>query len=192
MNMRSYDIVIATCWLAFFVVWAVLATVDGGRGGRSSPIGSGVRLMLVVIIGLAVFFGDRLPITDFARATTSAAAASGAAAVGAVLCVIGLAFAMWARVTLGRHWGMPMTLRDAPVLVTWGPYAYVRHPIYTGLATMIIGSALVYPIGIVWCAVMIPYMIFGARREERDMERLFPDAFPAYKQRSKMLVPFLF
>ena len=93
---------------------------------------------------------------------------------------------------LGRHWGMPMTLREAPELVTWGPYAYVRHPIYTGLAAMMIGTTLVYPLGILWCAVMIPYMIFGARREESDMERLFPEVYPPYKQRSKMLVPFLF
>lgn len=190
--MRSYDIVIATCWLLFFIVWAILAMVDGGRGGRSSPLGRGIRLLMVVLIGFAVFFGDRLPLTAFARATTGAAAASGAAAAGAVLCVIGLAFAIWARVALGRHWGMPMTLRDTPELVTWGPYAYVRHPIYTGLATMMIGTTLVYPLGVLWCAVMIPYMIFGARREERDMERLFPDVYPAYKQRSKMLVPFVF
>ncbi|MEO8467441.1 MAG: isoprenylcysteine carboxylmethyltransferase family protein [Gammaproteobacteria bacterium] len=190
--MRHYDVVIATCWLLFFIVWAVLARIDGGRGGRSSPTNSAVRLGLVVLIALAVYFGNRLPVGEFARATTLAAGASGAAAVGAVVCVIGLAFAIWARVALGRHWGMPMTLRDTPELVTWGPYAYVRHPIYTGLATMMIGTTLVYPLGVLWCAMLIPYMIFGARREERDMERLFPDVYLAYKQRSKMLVPFVF
>ncbi len=190
--MRHYDVVIAACWLVFFIVWAVLARVDGGRGGRSSPVAAAVRLGLVVLIALAVYFGNRLPVGELARTTTLAAAASGAAAAGAVLCVIGLAFAIWARVTLGRHWGMPMTLRDTPALVTSGPYAYVRHPIYTGLATMMIGTTLVYPLGMLWCLVMIPYMIFGARREERDMERLFPDVWPEYKQRSKMLVPFVF
>ena len=190
--MRHYDVVIASCWLVFFIVWAVLARVDGGRGGRASPIGSALRLLVVVLIALAVYFGSRLPVGELARATTLAAAAHGFAAVGAVLCVIGLAFAIWARVTLGRHWGMPMTLRDAPELVTWGPYAYVRHPIYTGLAAMMIGTTLVYPLGVLWCLVMIPYMVFGARREERDMERLFPDVYPPYKQRSKMLVPFVF
>ena len=190
--MRTYDLVIATCWLVFFIVWAVLARVDGGRGGRASPINSAIRLLMVVLIALAVYFGNRLPVGDFARATTIAAAENGAAAAGAVLCVLGLAFAVWARLALGRHWGMPMTLRDTPELVTWGPYAYVRHPIYTGLAAMMIGTTLVYPLGVLWCAVMIPYMVFSARREERDMERLFPAVYPAYKQRSKMLVPFVF
>jgi protein-S-isoprenylcysteine O-methyltransferase Ste14 len=165
--------------------------VDGGRGGRSSPVGRGIRLVMIVVIALAILYGDRLPLDAFRR-LTAAAAATGVAAAGSVLCIIGLAFAIWARVTLGRHWGMPMTLRDAPELVTSGPYAYVRHPIYTGLATMMIGTTLVYPLGVLWCAVMIPYMVFSARREERDMERLFPDVYPAYRQRSKMLVPFVF
>jgi protein-S-isoprenylcysteine O-methyltransferase Ste14 len=190
--MRHYDIVIATCWLLFFIVWAVLARVDRGRGGRSSPINAALRLLVVVLIALAIFFGNRLPVGDFARTTTLAAAAIGAAAAGSALCVIGLAFAIWARVALGRHWGMPMTLRDTPELITSGPYAYVRHPIYTGLAAMMIGTTLVYPLGVLWCALMIPYMVFSARREERDMERLFPDVYPVYKQRSKMLVPFVF
>ena len=188
--MRAYDIVIATCWLLFVVVWAVLAMVDGGRGGRSSPVGRGIRLVMIVVIALAILYGDRLPLDTFRR-LTAAAAATGAAAAGSVLCVIGLAFAIWARVVLGRHWGMPMTLRDKPELVTRGPYAYVRHPIYTGVIAMMIGTTLVYPVGVLWCAVMIPYMIFSARREERDMEQLFPDVYPAYKQRSKMLVPFV-
>ena len=74
--MRTYDIVIATCWLLFFIVWAVLAMVDGGRGGRSTPVGRWVRLVLIVAIGLAIFYGDRLPLTAFARATTGTAAAA--------------------------------------------------------------------------------------------------------------------
>jgi len=56
---------------------------------------------------------------------------------------------------------------------------------------MAIGTSLAYPLGIVWCAIMIPYMLFSARREERDMETRFPDTYPGYKAHSKMLVPFV-
>ena len=86
---------------------------------------------------------------------------------------------------------MPMSLRDQQALVTSGPYAYVRHPIYTGVSLMALGSVLVYPALVAWSAIMIAYFLFSLRREERDMERLFPDSYPAYKQRSKMLVPFV-
>ena len=67
----------------------------------------------------------------------------------------------------------------------------MRHPIYTGLAAMLIGTVLVYPLAAVAGVAMIVYMVFSARREERDMEARFPDAYPEYRRRSKMLVPFL-
>ena len=59
------------------------------------------------------------------------------------------------------------------------------------MAAMAIGTALVFPLAALWAVAMIVYVVLSARREERDMERQFPDAYPAYKQRSKMLVPFL-
>jgi protein-S-isoprenylcysteine O-methyltransferase Ste14 len=193
--MRVYDLVVSGCWVLFLGVWAILSIVRGSVGKDErpyTPVARGVRLALLAVMVLAIFFGRSVPVAPFALAATRAAAATGAAAAGSVLCVVGLGFAMWARLTLGRHWGMPMTLRERPELVTAGPYAYVRHPIYTGVAALLLGTTLVYPIGILWCAVMIPYLVFSARREERDMERLFPDAYAAYKQRSKMLVPFVF
>jgi protein-S-isoprenylcysteine O-methyltransferase Ste14 len=59
------------------------------------------------------------------------------------------------------------------------------------MSAMVIGTALVYPGLLLWAAFLFAYMIVSARREERDMELLFPDTYPAYKQRSKMLVPFV-
>lgn len=96
-----------------------------------------------------------------------------------------------AGVALGRNWGMPMTVHENPELVTSGPYRYVRHPIYTGLIAMWIGTSLAYPLGALPSAFVIAYMVFSALREEHDMEKQFPEAYPAYKKRSKMLVPFL-
>jgi protein-S-isoprenylcysteine O-methyltransferase Ste14 len=114
------------------------------------------------------------------------------AIAGAELCVVGLAFAVWARIALGRSWGMPMTQHADPELVTHGPHRYVRHPIYAGLNVILIGPALVYPSAVALpCALMIAYSVFSARREERDMER-FPSTYAEYKQLSKFLVPFLF
>ena len=84
-----------------------------------------------------------------------------------------------------------MTLHENPELVTSGPYRYVRHPIYTGLSAMLIGTSLAYPLAALPCALMIAYSVVSALREERDMEKQFPEAYPEYKKRSKMLVPFL-
>ena len=91
----------------------------------------------------AFVYGDSVrPFGDFT---------DGAATAGVMLCILGLQFAVWARVTLGRSWGMPMTLHANPELVTAGPYRYVRHPIYTGLSAMLIGTSLVYPVAAAPC-----------------------------------------
>jgi Phospholipid methyltransferase len=64
-------------------------------------------------------------------------------AIGAVVFASGIALAIWARVQLGQNWGMPMTQKAEPELVTSGPYRFVRHPIYSGLLAALLGTALV-------------------------------------------------
>lgn len=183
--MTIYAQIIGGCWLAFLAVWIVAMLTGGGRTQRYAPSAGPVRLLLVVTIALGAVFGRRMTAYSFASFT------EGVAASGCALCILGLAFAVWARVALGRNWGMPMTLHASPELVTSGPYRFVRHPIYTGMAAMAVGTALVFPLAALWAVTMIVYVVLSARREERDMERQFPDAYPAYKQRTKMLVPFL-
>ncbi len=181
--MRTYQYIVAASWLALLVVWLIAALVLGTSGiGRTSPWARVVRLLLVVALWVAVGYGFR-----FGTSTLADVAAAGSA-----LCVAGCAFAIWARVSLGRSWGMPMTHHAQPELVTSGPYRFVRHPIYTGILFMLVGTSLVYPLGAVPSAALIAYFVLSARREERDMQQKFPDAYPLYKQRSKMLIPFLF
>lgn len=185
--MNLYHLVIGICWLALIAAWGILAMVFGG-GGRSnnSPMALGVRLLIIFVIFLGFLFAGHFQMFP------SGVLVPDVAIAGAVLCVVGLVFATWARVVLGSNWGMPMTLHEAPELVTGGPYRYVRHPIYTGLIAMWIGTVLVYPITLPVSAGVIIYSVFSALREERDMEQRFPETYPEYRRRSKMLLPFLF
>jgi protein-S-isoprenylcysteine O-methyltransferase Ste14 len=178
--------IVGGCWVAFWLAWAICAMVFGGGAQRSfSPVASGVRLLIVWSVFLGFFFAPRW--LSFGELTDELAI------TGAALCIIGVAFAVWARVALGRNWGMPMTRHADPELVTSGPYRFVRHPIYTGLSVILIGSALVYPHAVALpCAMMVGYSVFSARREERDLEARFPETYPVYKRRSKFLVPFVF
>lgn len=112
--------------------------------------------------------------------------------VGAVLCALGVGLAIWARVYLGRNWGMPMSRKERPELVTTGPYAFVRHPIYTGIILAILGSAVAETIlWLIPLAVTLAYLLYSARSEERLMLQEFPEQYPAYQKQTKMLVPFL-
>jgi protein-S-isoprenylcysteine O-methyltransferase Ste14 len=111
-------------------------------------------------------------------------------AIGAVIFACGLALAVWARIHLGRNWGMPMTEKAEPALVTSGPYRFVRHPIYSGLLLAVLGTALATNvIGLVIVAVLGGYFYYSASVEERNLTATFPTAYPAYRARTKMLIP---
>ena len=112
--------------------------------------------------------------------------------IGLVIFLLGLALAIWARIYLGRNWGMPMTEKKDPELVTTGPYSTVRHPIYTGIILAMIGTTVA--VSLYWLVAVIlasAYFLYSATREERYMAGVFPDTYPRYKQATKMLIPFI-
>jgi protein-S-isoprenylcysteine O-methyltransferase Ste14 len=88
---------------------------------------------------------------------------------------------------------MPMTRREDPDLVTTGPYRYVRHPIYTGIILGLVGTALATTLYLLVAAALVTgFFAFSATREERFLTEEFPEAYPAYKRSTKMLIPFVF
>ena len=112
--------------------------------------------------------------------------------VSLAVFVLGLVLAVWARVYLGRNWGMPMSQRADPELVTTGPYARIRHPIYSGVIIGTVGTAIaVSPYWLNAVAILGAYFLFSAVIEERTMARLFPAAYPPYKRTKKMLIPYI-
>jgi protein-S-isoprenylcysteine O-methyltransferase Ste14 len=112
---------------------------------------------------------------------------------GFFVFLLGFLLAMWARISIGRNWGMPMTIKDKPVLVTSGPYAYIRHPIYSGMLFAMLGSCL--SVNIYWVVpliVMLLYFIYSLKVEERNMGQLFPKEYEEYKKNTKALIPYIY
>jgi protein-S-isoprenylcysteine O-methyltransferase Ste14 len=112
---------------------------------------------------------------------------------GAAICVYGLVFTIWARRTLAGNWSSDVTFKQGHELVKIGPYRYVRHPIYTGLLIMSLGTAVA--IGQLHCWLSLPITAAGfwikLSQEERLLLRHFPDEYLAYQNHVKALVPFL-
>ena len=113
--------------------------------------------------------------------------------VGSLLTAGGLLFTVWARLHLGRNWSGTVTIKQDHELITSGPYAVVRHPIYTGLLLAFLGSALALG---EWRAVLAFALAAGAlwrklRIEERWMRQQFGDAYQAYSRRVAALIPFV-
>jgi protein-S-isoprenylcysteine O-methyltransferase Ste14 len=180
--------IVEACWAVFLIVWAITsfqAKTSVRRGLNSAGVFWRLVVLAIVVVlsrGLAQGWIPRP--TPFPYAVQL---------VGVPLVVAGIGFAMWARFTLGSNWGMPMTLREKPELVTAGPYAFVRHPIYTGIIFAMLGTALTF--GAWWFMVLIiafGYFLVSTRQEEKDMVQHFPDAYPAYVARTKRLIPFVY
>jgi protein-S-isoprenylcysteine O-methyltransferase Ste14 len=112
--------------------------------------------------------------------------------IGFALCALGIGLAILGRSSLGRNWPMPNSNYDNTELVTTGPYAYVRHPIYGGMLLAILGSAIAQ--SLLWLVPLViygPYFIRSARYEEKFLIEHFPELYRSYMTRTKMLLPFV-
>jgi len=113
------------------------------------------------------------------------------ALAGLVLVTLGLAFAAWARDLLGRNWSGQVIIQDHQQLITAGPYAYIRHPLYTGLLVAIVGMSLV--IGDVGSILGFLFgLIFTslkASREERLLTTEFGTAYATYRSQTGAMLP---
>lgn len=193
--MRLAHSLVLWLWVAFFICWLILAQFNKKASpGAPWRMALGVRLSVVLVAVLLVLTSRRQAPGVFASIGAILAMHPGVALqwLGVALCLAGFGFAVWARVHLGRNWGMPMSLRQGHELVTSGPYAYVRHPIYTGILLAMIGSTLAR--GLAWLLPLLlgfAYFLFSARTEEKMMVAQFPEFYPAYRRRTRMLIPFL-
>jgi protein-S-isoprenylcysteine O-methyltransferase Ste14 len=182
-RMHAVELVLAIGWAAFWIYWLAAAfSMKKGRIPWSRELG--VRAVIFVLVVLLFRTGA------FRHGHITLDPWRGA--LGLVLFALGLGFAIWARLHIGRNWGTPMSQKDEPELVTSGPYHLVRHPIYSGILLAGIGTAVA--LSWLW---LIPfglagiYFIYSALVEERYMTEQFPDTYPTYRRSTKMLVPLI-
>ena len=185
----QYTIVAYWSWIAIGLVWL--------PGYFTSKKPSGVPNLAVqiptsalLIIGFALLLNPGSHALDLQ--VTPHIAILGV--VGLVLDLVGIGFAMWARLALGTNWsGMFMTIKQGHELVQTGPYAIVRHPIYAGLLLAMAGTALT--IGTLSCylgvAAGLVALMIRVSIEENLMREQFDETHEAYRRRTKKLIPFV-
>jgi protein-S-isoprenylcysteine O-methyltransferase Ste14 len=177
--------IILVLWVAFWIYWLAAAAggVKSGRTRWGRFAGGRIVIVLVVLFLVRVkgFKGDTITKDPWLQA------------IGLALFLAGLALAIWARLSLGHNWGMPMSEKVDPELVTTGPYRRVRHPIYSGILLAAMGTAVAVSwFWLIAVAVLGAFFIYSAIMEERYMSTRLPDSYPEYKHSTKMLVPFIF
>jgi protein-S-isoprenylcysteine O-methyltransferase Ste14 len=192
-SMLTYNAVIAGLWLVLIVYWLVSAA--GTKRSVSRPwawqreIGLRLGILALVLLALRLSALYHTPL-ELRSYPINRNVPMGV--LGVMLCALGVGLAIWARTYLGRNWGMPMSQKESPALVTTGPYAYIRHPVYAGFLLAMLGSAIGE--SLIW---LIPLIVFGvyfsysARREEKLLLAQFPDQYSLYMKRTKMILPFI-
>jgi protein-S-isoprenylcysteine O-methyltransferase Ste14 len=185
-----YEYFFPVVWVAFLVYWRIKAagvkTTQRVETG-AAQIARALALLLVVIM----LSTNRIPLPWLYRQLWPSSILSFWA--GAAVTVAGLLFAVWARVHLASNWSSAVTIKQGHELITSGPYGLVRHPIYTGILTGFLGTAIAVAQvrGVV--SVVVMFVVFWAklRKEEEWMRSQFGETYTAYARRTSALVPYV-
>jgi len=198
--------IVLGCWIIFIAYWLISARRVKATSERQS-LGSALahRIPLGVSYLLLAAWnesggGAKIAIGNIAIMLLPApmnlsvtSHAEWALVMGGFICVLGLFVTLWARWTLAGNWSSDVTFKQGHELIRRGPYRFVRHPIYTGLLTMCLGTAI--EIGRLRSWLALPLMMVALwiklKQEEALMLRHFADEYPAYQKQVKALVPFV-
>jgi protein-S-isoprenylcysteine O-methyltransferase Ste14 len=175
-------------WYVWMIVWGI-AALRRKPDKAVEPLANRLAYALLLVCGFALLFSRSLSLgplrARFAPQT------EWLQLLGLALMYVGVALAIWARITIADNWSGRITVKVGHQLVTSGPYAFVRHPIYTGLLVCAIGTAL--QVGQWRCLAAIPIVALGctikAKKEERYMNTEFGERYTQYRQRTGFLVP---
>ncbi|HUB28882.1 MAG TPA: isoprenylcysteine carboxylmethyltransferase family protein [Terracidiphilus sp.] len=188
------DSAIEYAWIILGVVW-ILGLLFTKQTVRAQTWGTRLFQTAVAALGFVLLSGNCREWFPYGWLFGRFAPHTAAIAdVAVLLTVAGCGFAIWARLTLGRNWSGRVTVKADHELVTRGPYAIARHPIYTGFLIAILGTALAVGQwrGMVALAVILMAFVLKMAQEEKMMMQTFPSAYPEYRRRVKALIPGVF
>jgi protein-S-isoprenylcysteine O-methyltransferase Ste14 len=209
-NMSTFDliaaaiVIITMIYLSFVLTLAewlsalrrgeAVALLPDRKGGKT-PMWAQIGMVLLGLALCAVMFyylWIPLPVS------WSESIAQILAVLGLCVYMVGCAFVLWARRTLGKMWGLSTSqqvkLLNDHQLIQSGPYAYIRHPMYFGWWVAMFGLTLLYPVWMIFLLFIFSVISFigRARREEKALAERFGEQWTTYKKHTKFLIPFIF
>ena len=180
--------VIRYSWLAFLAYW-LLSSFRVNRMQRTEPKGQKWLRILAMAASFWLLYGNdwrfgalNLRILPYRPWIPQ---------LGAALTAIGVAFAIWARYHLGKYWSASVALREGHQLIRTGPYARIRHPIYTGMLLAVFGTALAesrYRALVAFVIVLLG-LAWKAKSEEALLASQFGAEFEEHRRHTGFLLP---
>jgi protein-S-isoprenylcysteine O-methyltransferase Ste14 len=185
-----YEAFFPVVWLVFVLYWRIKAA-DTKATRRVEPASSSILRVFILLIAIVLLTVPRIPLPWlYAQVWPPGYWLFW---LGAAVAVAGLLFAVWAREHLGRNWSSSVTIKEGHELITTGPYAVVRHPIYTGILGGFLGMAIAISQvrGFMALAFVFLAFWFKLRIEEKWMHSQFGETYATYARRTAALVPYL-
>jgi protein-S-isoprenylcysteine O-methyltransferase Ste14 len=186
--------IILACWIAFPVYWLIQAWKVKPTQEMKVNIAASwwekVGKIVVFFLFLACF-GYFLPINpltysfipklEFLRILST------------IIVFFGIVISIIARKTIATNWSANIEFKKGHELITTGIYSYVRHPIYTGILLMLIGTFLFTGTlsAILLFLIILFFVLYKIRQEEELLIKHFPKEYPIYRKRAKSLIPFI-
>src|SRR5581483_4425412 len=175
-------------WLAWFVYWRVVARGVQHAEWRESKVSMLIYrfplvLAAILLVMSKVWLGYLqillLPFGELYAWT------------GALITVLGLALAAWARIHLGRNWSASVELKQSHLLIQTGPYRITRHPIYIGLLIAVLGTSITRGDirGLLAFLLVLAAFFVKSRRENTVLRSRFGDEYERYRREVKPWIP---
>ena len=177
-------------WIGWLISWVAASSWSGLTQKRIATLAAWTYRAAMIAGGLLL-----IPVTPWLLVEKRIweVGFDGAYALAGVM-LLGLAFTWWARIYLGRLWSSAITRKEGHRIIDTGPYALVRHPIYTGLIIALLATAAAEArvTALLGAALVIFGLWLKARSEERFLTaELGTEAYRSYCRRVPMLIPFL-
>jgi protein-S-isoprenylcysteine O-methyltransferase Ste14 len=175
-------------WVVFLVVWFIAAFKTRGNEKRESST-SRYFVMALMILGYYCLFGNAIPLVflhkRFVLLTPPVVV------VGGVMTWLGIGLCLWARYHLAENWSARVTIKVDHKLIRTGPYAYFRHPIYSGLLLAAIGTAIAFGEvrGLLGVGFILTGFLIKAKKEEKMLNMQFGRAFEEHRRQTGFLLP---
>ena len=185
-----YESFFPVVWILFLLYWQIKA-VKTKTTQRLEPAVSRILRVFIFLIAIIVLSTTRVPLPWLYFPLWPEG--FWPFWLGAAITIAGLLFAVWAREHLGSNWSRSVTIKEDHELITTGPYAAVRHPIYTGILAGFLGMAIAISQvrGFIAFVLIFLALWIKLRMEEQWMRSQFGETYATYAHQTAALVPYL-
>jgi protein-S-isoprenylcysteine O-methyltransferase Ste14 len=185
---EAFHLLVEVPWIVFLLYWIVSA-IRTRVTVQTESFASRYFIVLIETVGFVLLFRHAAGIGFLGERFMHRTLAS--AIVGSILTWMGIGLAIWARYHLADYWSARITIKEDHQLIRTGPYARLRHPIYSGIILAAIGSAVVidqWRCVLAVCLILTGYCI-KARKEEAMLTQQFGESFREHQKHAGFLIP---